>query len=88
MTGRYFVTMTRKPNTQKSIHFSFLKNEMWSRSCQDGYDTVTKLELWSWLDQFKPTSSKLSSHPNLELISKNLDVDSHSGASWVCIREI
>lgn len=51
----------------------------------DAYKTVTDLNLWQWLKHSSVPGEKgfvFSDSPQVELISKNLKFDQHSGASF------
>lgn len=52
---------------------------------KDMYDTITRLELWSWLSDPKVPGENgfmWSGHPELHLIMKNMTYGGHSGASF------
>ena len=66
--------------------FTFMKNKMWGKTCADGYRAVDKLELWKWLATYDPeTGFMFCAHPNMDLITNELDSNPHSGASWGCM---
>ncbi len=48
-------------------------------------NTITKLELWSWMKNESPPPQcgyMRWTHPNIDMISANLPVNNHSGATF------
>lgn len=65
--------------------FSFIKDEMFRKSVENAFKYVNDNKLWEFFKTFEVDSSKgfmFSRHPVLERISKALDSDGHSGASF------
>jgi len=63
-----------------------------NKEIKDMINTVNRLEIWDWFRNENPPEDKGYSwwdHPNIDLISKGLNNNNHSGASFAgCLREI
>ena len=65
--------------------FSFISDNMFKQSIQNAYNYVNSNQLWDFFKTFEPDHDKgymFSNHPTLVQISKALDSDGHSGASF------
>jgi hypothetical protein len=57
----------------------------WDDSQKEFADAITKLELWNWLAQDEPPKDKgymFWGHENIDKISKLVENQHHSGASF------
>jgi hypothetical protein len=65
--------------------FTILYDTHESNMLQVAFDAITKHSLWQWLAEFTPHANEgfmYTSHPNLDLLAKEMEPSSHSGASW------
>jgi hypothetical protein len=72
-------TVSTMPN------FDILFDTHESKMLQIAFDAITKHELWKWLAEYTPHANEgfmFSSHPNLDILSKEMEPASHSGTSW------
>ena len=59
--------------------------DMEMRMLQDMDAAITKSNMWHWLKTYDPPPAKgfmFDNHPNIKLISSNLQYDGHSGGSF------
>ncbi len=64
--------------------FTFIKDAMSKAMLEDGYKTVTDLDMWNWMATFTPEEGKgfmYSNHENINKIGKAMKTG-HSGASF------
>lgn len=72
----------------KKGDFSFIKgldSAMWKQSVENAYKYVEENNLWSFFQSFEPDKDKgfmFERNETLQKISKELDSDGHSGASF------
>lgn len=64
--------------------FSFIKDTMSREMLEDGYSTISNLELWDWMKSYTPEEGKgfmFSSHENITKIGNTMKTG-HSGSSF------
>jgi hypothetical protein len=64
--------------------FSFIDDTMSKEMLEDGYQTITDLELWDWMKTYEPEEGKgfiFSNHDNITKIGNTMKTG-HSGASY------
>ena len=64
--------------------FSFINDKHSAQMLEDGYNTITELDLWNWLSTYTPEEGKgfmFSNHENINKIGNAMKTG-HSGASF------
>lgn len=64
--------------------FSFINDSHSKQMLEDGYKTITDLDLWNWIANYTPEEGKgfmFSSHDNITKIGNAMKTG-HSGASY------
>jgi hypothetical protein len=64
--------------------FSFINDSHTKEMLEDGYNTISTLELWDWMKTYEPEEGKgfmFSSHENITKIGSAMKTG-HSGASY------
>jgi hypothetical protein len=71
-------------NSQTPGDFSFIKDTMSREMLEDGYTTISNLELWDWMKSYTPDEGKgfmFSSHENITKMGSAMKTG-HSGSSF------
>jgi hypothetical protein len=64
--------------------FSFINDQHSKQMLEDGYNTISNLELWDWMKTFVPEEGKgfmFSNHENITKIGNAMKTG-HSGSSF------
>lgn len=64
--------------------FSFVQSSYEVEMLEDGYETITKLDLWKWLAEYIPEENKgfmFSENENISKIVNTMKIG-HSGATF------